>query len=141
ERGVVLEEWRGNRGATERMMQTWLPIAFKGSRYALRIPIGSDTIIKSAQPSLLRRFYKDWYRPDLQAVIAVGDFDPAVIEAQIKKHFSSIPRPTNAPRRTVAAVPGNKAPLVVIATDKEAIGTNVSLYFKLPRDSFGTVGD
>src|SRR5207237_5474741 len=97
ERGVVLEEWRGGRGANERMMQKWLPVAFKGSRYAVRLPIGTDTSIKSAQPSRLRRFYRDWYRPDIEAVIAVGDFDPAQIEALIKKHFSSMPKPA-APR-------------------------------------------
>src|SRR5688572_14391265 len=104
ERGIVLEEWRGNKGANERMMQVWLPIAFKGSRYATRLPIGSDSIIRNAQPSTLRRFYRDWYRPDLMAVVAVGDFDPARIEALIKQHFSAIPRATRPRARTDATI-------------------------------------
>jgi zinc protease len=141
ERGVVLEEWRGNRGANERMMQKWLPIAFKGSRYAQRIPIGSDTIIKGAQPSVLRRFYKDWYRPDLQAVVAVGDFDPAKIEALIKQHFSGIPKATNPKPRTEATIPDNATPLVAITTDKEAQGSSVELDFKMPKPAMKTVGD
>src|SRR3954465_12628050 len=141
ERGVVLEEWRGNRGANERMMQTWLPIAFKGSKYALRIPIGSDPIIKSAQPSLLRRFYKDWYRPDLQAVVAVGDFDPAKIEALIKQHFSNIPKAKNPRPRTEATIPDNATPLIAIAKDKEAQGSSVELDFKMPKPTMKTVGD
>ena len=141
ERGVVLEEWRGNRGANERMMQKWLPIAFKGSRYAVRLPIGSDTIIKSARPSVLRRFYRDWYRPDLQAVVAVGDFDPARIEALIKQHFSPIPK-AKAPRpRTEATIPDNATPLVAITTDKEAQGSSVELDFKMKKPPMKTVGD
>jgi zinc protease len=90
ERGVVREEWRGHRGAGDRMLQQWLPIAFKGSRYSRRLPIGTEQSIMSVTPAKLRAFYNSWYRPDLMAVIAVGDFNPADIEAQIKKHFSGI---------------------------------------------------
>ena len=91
ERGVVREEWRLGKGAGDRMLHQWLPIALKGSLYAERLPIGNEQSIMTATPARLRSFYKSWYRPDLQAVIAVGDFDPAAIEAQIKKHFAGIP--------------------------------------------------
>jgi zinc protease len=141
ERGVVLEEWRGNKGAGERMMQKWLPIAFKGSRYATRLPIGSDTIIRGAQPSVIRRFYRDWYRPDLMAVVAVGDFDPVKIEALIKQHFSSIPKSVNPRARIEATIPDNATPLVAITTDKEAQGSSVELDFKLAKPAMKTVGD
>jgi len=142
ERGVVREEWRGRRGAGDRMLQKWLPIAFKGSRYARRLPIGTEPSIMSARPSNLRPFYRDWYRPDLQAVIAVGDFNPADIEAQIKKHFGSIPAAkTNAPKRTLYDVPGNTTPLVAIASDKEATNSSINLTFKLPAVPTKTVGD
>ena len=141
ERGVVHEEWRLHKGAADRMMTQFLPIALKGSLYAKRLPIGTEQSIMTATPARLRPFYKDWYRPDLMAVVAVGDFDPAAIEAQIKRHFTGIPRNPSAPKRIVAAVPPNDKPLIAIASDKEATSTNVSLIFKLPRDSGNTVGD
>ena len=141
ERGVVLEEWRDGRGASERMLQQWLPIAFKGSRYALRLPIGTDTSIKSAQPSRLRRFYTDWYRPDLEAVIAVGDFDPAQIETLIKQHFSSMPKPVKPRPRVISTIPDNIDPLVAVATDKEAQSSDVELIFKVPRHDTRTTAD
>ena len=84
----------------ERMLNAWLPVAFKGSRFAERIPIGTEQSIMAATPSKIHAFYNSWYRPDLQAVIAVGDFDPAVIESQIKKHFGGIPAASaDAPKR------------------------------------------
>ncbi|HET7188233.1 MAG TPA: insulinase family protein [Gemmatimonadaceae bacterium] len=141
ERGVVREEWRGSKGAGERMLHKLLPVALKGSRYAERLPIGNETSIMRAQPSVLRRFYADWYRPDLMAVIAVGDFDPARIEAQIKRHFSSIRRPARAKPRTEFDVPNNAAPLVAIATDKEATSSQVQVTFKMPAVPTRTVGD
>src|SRR6185312_13931421 len=141
ERGVVREEWRLGKGAGDRMLHEWLPIALKGSLYADRLPIGNETSIMSATPARLRAFYNKWYRPDLQAVIAVGDFDPAAIEAEIKKHFSAIPKPVNPAPRTLAAVPGNKQPLIAVATDKEATSSDVEVSFKLPTEQTKTVGD
>ena len=141
ERGVVREEWRGRKGAGDRMLQQWLPVAFKGSRYAERLPIGTEASIMSANAEKLRRFYRDWYRPDLMAVIAVGDFDPAAIEAKIKSHFSKIEKRPNPPVRTMYDVPANKEPLVAIATDREATTSNVNVIYKMPATKVETVGD
>ena len=141
ERGVVREEWRGGKGAGERMLQQFLPIALKGSLYAERLPIGSEQTIMAATSSNLRPFYQKWYRPDLMAVVAVGDFNVANIEAQIKTHFSRIPRAANAPKRPIAPVPPNQAPLIAITSDKEAVTTDVSVYFKMPADKSTTVAD
>lgn len=141
ERGIVLEEWRGGKGASERMMQQWLPIAFKGSRYAVRLPIGTDTSIRTATPAKLRRFYRDWYRPDLMAIVAVGDFDPAKIEALIKQHFSSIPKVVKPRPRIAGTVPDNATPLVAITKDKEAQESSVELMFKMKKPEMKTVGD
>ena len=141
ERGVVREEWRGGKGAGERMMHRILPIALKGSRYAERLPIGTEQSIMKATPSILRRFYADWYRPDLMAVVAVGDFDPARIESQIKRHFSGIRPVANARTRAEFDVPDNAAPLVAIAADKEATSSQVQVTFKTPSLPVRTVGD
>jgi zinc protease len=87
ERGVVLEEWRSGLGAGARIRDQQFPVLFKGSRYAVRLPIGDTTILKTANPGPLKRFYRDWYRPDLMAVVAVGDYDPAKLEALIRERF------------------------------------------------------
>jgi zinc protease len=141
ERGVVVEEWRGGQGAFGRMRRKMAPIMYKGSKYATRDVIGTDRSILSATPALLKRFYNDWYRPDLQAVVVVGDIDVANVEALIKKHFSAIPRPNNPRPRVVVDLPDNREPLVAIASDKEAFGTTVQLITKLPRTTVTTVSD
>jgi zinc protease len=141
ERGVVREEWRLGKGAGDRMLHQWLPIALKGSLYADRLPIGNESSIMTATPARLRAFYKSWYRPDLQAVIAVGDFKPDEIEAEIKKHFAGIPKPVNPVKRPIAPVPGNKEPLIAVASDKEATGSDIELIFKLPVEKTKTVAD
>ncbi len=102
------------------MLHQWLPIALRGSLYADRLPIGNEQSIMTATPARVRSFYKTWYRPDLQAVIAVGDFDPAAIEAEIKKHFAGIPKAMNPTKRPTITVPPNKEPLIAVASDKEA---------------------
>jgi zinc protease len=141
ERGVVREEWRLGKGASDRMLHQWLPIALRGSLYADRLPIGNEQSIMTATPARVRSFYRTWYRPDLQAVVAVGDFDPAVIEAEIKKHFGGIPKAANPTKRPAITVPPNKEPLIAVASDKEAQGSDVSLMFTLPLEKTKTVGD
>src|SRR3954468_2559391 len=94
-----------------------------------------------AQPSVLRRFYDDWYRPDLMAVVAVGDFDVATVEALIKKNFSGIPMPKNPRPRPSIAVPNNTAPLVGVASDPEATSSSFLFGYKRPRTVVATVGD
>jgi len=132
ERGVVLEEWRLGRGAQARMQDRQLPVIFKGSRYAERLPIGTRESLESFPYDALERFYHDWYRPDLMAVVAVGDFDPAAVERLVRDAFATIP-PAASPRpRPVFDVPDHDGTLYAIATDPEATQTQVSVYFKQP---------
>ena len=88
----------------------------------------------------LRRFYHDWYRPDLMAVIAVGDFDGTAVESLVKKYFSGIPFPENSKPRPVYPVPDHEETLYAIATDKENTRSTVSVYHKHPLKEQDTVG-
>jgi zinc protease len=141
ERGVIVEEWRLGLGAQDRMMKKFFPIIFKGSVYATRIPIGKVDIIQNFKHDLIRDFYRDWYRPDLQAIIVVGDIDPAKAEAQIKAHFSGIKNPTTEKPRTEAQIPDNKDPLIAITTDKEATENFILMFYKHPLKQEKTLGD
>ncbi len=124
ERGVVLEEYRLGLGADKRMLAQWLPVVFKGSKYAERLPIGKKNILENFKHETLKRFYKDWYRPDLQAVIVVGDINPTEIEKKIKKLFADIPPSRNPRERKTFNVPNFEGTVISVASDKEA-GTNV----------------
>ena len=130
ERGVVIEEWRLGRGAEARMRDKQFPVLFKDSRYAVRLPIGQKTVLDTFHYDTIRRFYVDWYRPDLMAVIAVGDFDKDWIEGLIKKHFGGIPVKEKHRKRTFFPVPDHEESLVAIASDPEATGSRVSVYYK-----------
>ncbi|MGH1363486.1 MAG: M16 family metallopeptidase [Calditrichia bacterium] len=133
ERGVVVEEWRTGRGAGMRMLDKQLPVLFKDSRYAERLPIGKKEILETFDYETLRSFYRDWYRPELMAVIVVGDVDVAAVEAQIKQRFSTIPASTADVReRKSYEVPGHAEPLYSIATDPEAQRNSVSILYKRP---------
>lgn len=130
ERGVVIEEWRLGRGADMRMFDKQLPILFKGSRYANRLPIGKKEVVDTCKYETLKRFYKEWYRPDLMAVVVVGDFDPGWIQSLIEKHFTSIPAIENPRKRELYPVPDHKETLFAIETDPEASSTRIAVYFK-----------
>jgi len=140
ERGVLIEEWRLGRGASARMRDEQFPILFKDSRYAERLPIGKKEIIESFDYEVLKRFYRDWYRPDLMAVIAVGDFDKSQIEALIKKQFGGTPMVSRPRLRVLYEVPDHGETLFAIATDTEATGTSVAIYYKQPLRDQSTVG-
>lgn len=141
ERGVIVEEWRLGRGAAARISDKLFPILFSGSRYADRLPIGQKSIIEKCSHETLRQYYRDWYRPDLMAVIAVGDFDAKEIEALITRHFAAIPLPSREPTRIDYPVPDHRETLFAIASDQEATSSNVGLYFKRDIEPLVTVGD
>src|SRR5262249_51163580 len=142
ERGVVKEEWRLGRGAAQRIFDKQAPVLFKGSRYAVRLPIGLPEIIDKAPPAKLVKFYKDWYRPDLMAVIAVGDFDDVgAIEKQIQAEFADLKNPAGARARIVAGVPKADGTRVSIDTDRELPSTFVSVYNILPHRPEATYKD
>ena len=141
ERGVITEEWRLGLGAEDRMQQKYIPVLLKGSKYADRLPIGKIDIIKSFPHDTLRAFYKSWYRPDLMAVVVVGDIDPVLAEQKIKEYFNRVPKAVNPPQRVEFPVPGNTDPLISVVTDKEATGYNASVFFKHPKSDNITFGD
>ena len=129
ERAVVLEESRLGKGADDRMFRKIYPSLFEGSKYAERLPIGIDSIIKNAKYESLRRFYKEWYRPDLMAVIVVGDIEPAKAEELIKKHFSNLATPANARARQSIPVPPYTKSSGLVVTDKEATSYVIQLNY------------
>ena len=135
ERAVILEESRLGKGAEDRMFRKIYPHLFEGSKYAKRLPIGVDSIISSFSPGAIRRFYKDWYRPDLMAVVIVGDIDPSVAEQYIRKHFSGIPSPSSNRKREVFDVPPYTSAKAMVVTDKEATGYNIAVNYPAFRDS------
>ncbi len=141
ERGVVVEEWRLRRGAGERIFSKQLPVIFKGSRYAERDVIGSEEILRTAPRAELVRFYKDWYRPNLMAVVAVGDFDGAGIEKQIKAVFGDLKNPVKPRKRETFPVPDHKEPLVSIETDPELTRNIVRVIIKNERMNETTLRD
>jgi zinc protease len=129
ERGVVIEEWRLGRGANARMMDRQFPVLFSGSRYAERLPIGKVEVLESFPPDAIRRFYRDWYRPDLMSVVAVGDFDAAAVEASIREHFSRLTPPENPRPREFFDVPGHGETRFAIASDPEATNSQVAIMY------------
>ncbi|MEJ2539060.1 MAG: insulinase family protein [Gemmatimonadota bacterium] len=141
ERGVVVEEWRLGRGAQARLRDQQLPVMFRGSRYADRLPIGEVEVLQSFPHDELTRFYRRWYRPDLMAVVAVGDFDAADVVERIRSHFGRIPAPQGPPDRPSFTVPPHDATYFAIAVDPEASGSTVGLLTLQERDTTRTLDD
>lgn len=141
ERGVVVEEWRLGQGASARMNEVQFPVIFKDSQYAERLPIGTEESIQTSTHEAIRRFYEDWYRPDLMAVIAVGDFDADAVEGLVRQHFEGL-EPAADPRpRTTFEIPDQPGTDFAIATDPEAPNTSVAVFYRLDPAPEGTVGD
>lgn len=141
ERGVVLEEWRIGQGADQRMSDEYLPVLFKNSRYAERLPIGKKEIIETASVETIKRYYDSWYRPNLMSVIAVGDIDVNKMEADIKKRFGKLKNPKKAPERVVYPVPDHEQTLVSVNSDPEAPFTQIQLLYKAENVETSTISD
>lgn len=139
ERGVINEEWRARTSAMMRMYETALPELYPGSRYGHRLPIGTMDIVMNFPYEALRSYYRKWYRPDLQAIIIVGDIDVDAIESKIKDVFADIaPAPADAAKFERYPVPDNSDPIVTINKDKEYPPNNISLFWKVdpfPREN------
>ena len=141
ERGVIHEEWRLGKGAQDRLMRQTLPVIFWGSKYAEREPIGKPEVFDHFAPDVLRQFHKDWYRPDLEAIIVVGDFDAQKVANEIKKMFSDFQGPEKERPRVYPELPQHKDVKVKVATDKEARYPLVEFVYKHPMKQIKTYGD
>jgi zinc protease len=141
ERGVVIEEWRGGRGVDARLRDLQLPVLLRGSRYAERLPIGKTQVLDTFHHDRLRAFYRDWYRPDLMAVIAVGDFSADDVERRIRERFGALPSRTGAPTRGTFAVPSHDETLFTVVTDREATRVAANVYYKQPSTALRTADD
>jgi zinc protease len=140
QRAIVLAEWRRNLGADERTADKLRNVQLEGSRYANRSPIGDTAVIQAAQREQLVRFYRDWYRPDLMAVIVVGDVDKNAVAAMIRQHFSAIENPVPERPRPIFDVPEHAGTRYAVLTDKESTNTAVSLSDLRPARNQGSVG-
>ncbi len=134
ERGVVIEEWRLGLGAATRMRNKYFPIILNGSRYATRNPIGTKANLDTFKYATIKKFYKDWYRPDLEAVIVVGDVNVAEVEQMIKDHFSAIPKRAAAEERPRVkyGVPAHTDTRISILTDPEQQYNILQVYYLQP---------
>ncbi len=132
ERGVVIEEWRGRRGAQARVMDQQYPLLFGGSRYAERLPIGKLEVLQAFPPQRLRDFYRDWYRPELMSVIAVGDLDVEETRARIEELFGALKGVEGGRERTEYTHPLQGGTEAGVFSDPELTGSEVSVFWKMP---------
>lgn len=139
ERSVIVEEWRLGRGANQRMLDRYLPVLFKDSKYAQRLAIGTKESIEGSSVDSITRFYRDWYRPDNMALVVVGDIDPDKILATIQTEIGVIPEQTQPRAKLKVSVPDNDQPLCSIVSDRENPYNVIQLYFKTPRRDYGKV--
>ena len=141
ERGVIVEEWRLRQGAMNRYIQEYFPILLKGSRYANRLPIGNKESIEQTSAAAIRRFYTDWYRPDLMAIVVVGDIDVEEIERKVQDQFNRIPIRTTSRERRRYTTPLRDKPDVFIFSDPEQTSTTISIRDALDYKPFDTWED
>ncbi len=129
ERGVVLEESRLGKGAEDRMLRKYFPKLMDGTKYAERLPIGKDDILKKFKYQRIKDFYADWYRPDLQAVVVVGDLDTATAKKLIMDHFAHLKNPSPEKRRKYETIKPWTEPQAMVVTDKEATNSMLAIMY------------
>ncbi|RFS21784.1 insulinase family protein [Chitinophaga silvatica] len=132
ERGVILEEKRLREGVADRIQKQTMPLLLNNSKYVYRLPIGTDSILKHFDTDVIRRFYKDWYRPNLQALIVVGDINVDLVEQQIRKQFADLKNPPNERPRPAYKIELTGKNQFLVVTDPEVTSTELELLVKHP---------
>ncbi len=141
ERGVILEEKRTRSDASWRIFEKSLPYYFGDTPYARRTLIGGEEQLKTFAYESLTSFYETWCRPDLQAVIVVGDIDVDQVEAKIKSIFADIPAAVNPREKVLHKIPDNVEPIVGVLTDPELTSSSIEVLWKsepLPKEYMNT---
>lgn len=141
ERGVIIEEWRMGQNAQSRIGDAISKVRFAGSRYATRAPIGTYEIISTFERDKIVRFYEDWYRPDLQSVVVIGDLEKEAALALVEKYFAGIPARENPRPREVFEVPHHPVARAVVATDPEYPYSTITASWNRDATTYNTVGD
>ena len=135
ERGVIQEEWRSTTNPYRRQLEQDLPKIYKEYQYQ-QMPIGKMEVVMNFKPEVLRAYYHKWYRPDLQGIVIVGDFDAAEMEKKVINLFSTIEMPKNAAKRTYAEVSDNEKPIYTLYTDPELSTLQTLVSWKMDRTPF-----
>ncbi|MCG8477296.1 MAG: insulinase family protein [Cytophagales bacterium] len=143
ERGIILEEWRTTIGLSQRLKDQMYPLLYHGARYLNRRPIGlmEEVVTKVGNDEELRKFYRDWYRPNLASLVVVGDFDQTDIESRIEATFGKLKNPENQKERKYYTVPSHKNTLIKCIKDKEITSTSVKIIRKFPHKEEKTLAD
>lgn len=130
ERGVIHEEWRMRTSGQMRVLNRNLEAIYPGSKYGKRMPIGLMSVVDNFKPQELRDYYEKWYRPDLQAIVVVGDIDVDDIEKRIINTFSDIKMPENAAQYESYPVPDNEEPIILVDKDPELANAMILIDYK-----------
>ena len=151
ERGVIHEEWRSTSSASKRMAEQIFPMVYPvgtnhpcpdgSNRYGHRMPIGLMSVVDNFPYKALRDYYEKWYRPDLQAIVVVGDINVDEIEAKIQDIFGKIAKPENPAERYYVEIPDNEKPIICIAKDKEQSAAETYILFKHEQYPVGMRGE
>jgi zinc protease len=141
ERGVVLDELRGRKGAARRIRDKQDQLLYQNSRYADRTPIGLEHVITGASTDVVRGFYRRWYQPDVMAIIVVGDLDEAAMEKRVQEIFGALPKPATATTIPEYPVPAHEGTLYSVEADKELNASRLQIAWKHEALDTRTVGD
>ena len=109
----------------------------QGSKYAERMPIGLEDVIRGANGALVRGLYARLYRPSQMAAVIVGDFESAsALVAMLEEEFGSEPPLVGLEREALMAppvpvpVPVHAVPRISTFEDAEATSCEVLIECK-----------
>ncbi|PIE90306.1 MAG: peptidase M16 [Acidobacteria bacterium] len=141
ERGVIMEEWRLRRGAYSRIRDKQLPLMFYGSKYAERLPIGKTDIIQNAQREAFTRFYDTWYRPNLMAIVLVGDMDLNTMEEKVISYYKGLTNPEHPKKRPAFEISDHEGTLFSAETDPEMTSSMIQIIYKKDKEKITSESD